>query len=551
MLQGARQREAVALVGLILLAAFSGCGRKPKSEPKPPKPAWEMPPPAPQEFWEKEARHGLEPLGNPLIEKKPVDAPLPTATLILALEDRIYYVSLPSLNTWSVAQSSSGGEFYTPSATAQEDWGLVAEITGMQHASTKGIRKWNIQTGEMADAPGFFYPSPSPDGRWVVSCGLGGGLPRRQRNPLLLIEAVGEENPWEEVYPDVRPGYAQWLPDSKAFLFSAADGQVCEFDVASRKAKRLPVKGQVAVFPQGDRFAVIEDGKSLRVLTLPGLETVKEVPLRYRAEEEAAPIALDAQTVAYLAQGAASGISYRKKAVVVVGLQGEGYQAHILDIPAEVEGLWALRKVRPEPPESATDEVSIAELIARAEQRLESARTIVLTRTYRDSRGEVREVLHTYYKAPHFIYEECRGGKVNIYRGGVFIGLDVEKKRVEKRVDMSRLVSGVKASEFAMKASGLRGFKGMLQMYPWRYLGRRRETVNGRPCIRVDVEYAMPGTTEGRTSYTVRSLWFTEDSGAYIRDEARSRDSGGVAESTIEYDVPVDESLFSLPAWAR
>jgi outer membrane lipoprotein-sorting protein len=220
--------------------------------------------------------------------------------------------------------------------------------------------------------------------------------------------------------------------------------------------------------------------------------------------------------------------------------------AAALILAAVLAAVWLLPS-KPGAPGTVTFRVltlSFPELQAETLKRLREVETLVITITITQDSQE--QVLHAYYKKPHSLRYDLTSSTAVISDETRSLVLDFQNKKVLEvrpsafeKGSIEDLVVGPQFKATAKEFPGLKVSPAVA------------DTVDGKPCARFDFEMtfpAEPGPQEPQTRVT-GSHWFSSETQLLLRSENRM--AGRVQRSDFQYNVPVDDSLFVVPDWAR
>ncbi len=224
-----------------------------------------------------------------------------------------------------------------------------------------------------------------------------------------------------------------------------------------------------------------------------------------------------------------------------------------------VVGGKAWRYHRRTAPEAQVAAPSLEEFLAKAKVGFEGADTFVITRTdeyaqpvaaRKSPSGPIKHVRRVSYKRPYFVRREGPKGTAEIQNGTLYIRLNLDREKVEHIHNPSAFGAG-QAATYAMEASGFEDVERTCKNRDVTALGPYADTVDDTPCIRFDLEYTTPPIPElhMRKRSHCESLWFSSSDGLLMRQQHKTTGSRNCADYV--YHVPMDDSFFGLPDWAK
>ncbi|KPJ48373.1 MAG: hypothetical protein AMJ38_05495 [Dehalococcoidia bacterium DG_22] len=183
------------------------------------------------------------------------------------------------------------------------------------------------------------------------------------------------------------------------------------------------------------------------------------------------------------------------------------------------------------------------QLLAESARKLEQVETAVITLT-EESVGldRHREVDHVYYKSPTFWREESgTGDRVKLNDGKRFLLLDLGKRAViavSSALDVKSILR-----EMMSREDWEAGKRQYADRNP--VIGPFADTIKGVPCHRFEVQVHLPARGERPPKVEIERWWFAVESGLLLHVETSN------GHMDFEYNVPLDDSLFTIPPWAQ
>lgn len=188
-----------------------------------------------------------------------------------------------------------------------------------------------------------------------------------------------------------------------------------------------------------------------------------------------------------------------------------------------------------------------AEVLAESLRRIEQVETMVSTVKIIEE-GNEKVWRHSYYKSPRFHRDE-QGGMIVFDDEKRFILLDPDNEKVVLfgPSEFARHPERKKATDLMT----LEVWKGRMPRLGYQFTGPFSDELDGVSCQRYDYKIKRPPNvpTEASAPKATLSYWFAVESGLMVRELFRSETS--TTREDFQYNVPLDDSLFAIPEWAK
>jgi len=190
-----------------------------------------------------------------------------------------------------------------------------------------------------------------------------------------------------------------------------------------------------------------------------------------------------------------------------------------------------------------------AQALAESLEKMKEVETIVST-TSSTEEGE-QKIRRDYFKIPRFHRMEMADGVVILDDGNQFALLEPERKRV--RVFGPSQFTDFLAGKDAIDSHRLQVWRAQVgKLDHYQVSGPFPDNVDGTKCQRYET-VIHTRTPEGYDTTVppkaTESLWFSADTGLLVRME--SEQASHRSRVDFQYDLPLDDSLFALPDWAK
>ncbi len=209
--------------------------------------------------------------------------------------------------------------------------------------------------------------------------------------------------------------------------------------------------------------------------------------------------------------------------------------AAIAIIVAGVAATWLVR-TGPASPDRLPVSLFFPQLLAESMRKLEQVETLVMTVTSPRQDPASRKGMRIYYKAPHFVRREF-AGLVDLSDGRRRFGLNFHNNTVRSVGPPSDGLDKL-MKHWVLDRWQQQPRKGLVT-------GPFPDSIDGIPCHRFDKKFPAPGVppSEAPTCH----WFFAVEGGLLLRiqgDDPKDRQD-------MEYNVPLDDSLFAVPEWAQ